>query len=111
MKDKIDEMGLSQSIVALKQYIIKHEISDGRHKASLCIYANRKECGPVKRMVYVTAEEDFGKVIIEKLHTICSICSNTFTTNDSTFSLINGTLCIKNNDKLFGEISINISPI
>ena len=66
MKDKIDEMGLSQSIVALKQYIIKHEISDGRHKASLCIYANRKECGPVKRMVYVTVEKDIGNYDLYK---------------------------------------------
>lgn len=43
MKDKIDEIGSSQSIVAIKEYMLKHEISDGRHKANLLIYANRKK--------------------------------------------------------------------
>lgn len=111
MSDKIDEMELRKSIFALKEYITKYELGKDRHKANILVHANRKDHRAVAQMIYVTAEEDFGMVIIEKLHTMCSICSNTFTTNDSTFSLINGTLCIKNNDKLFGEISINISPI
>lgn len=98
-----------ESISAIKQYIAKSEQNVGRHKANVLVHANRKDYCPGTRVVYATVNGEVGQVIIEDLHTICSCCSDTFTTKESSFSFVSGTLRIKAKDSLVGEISINIT--
>ena len=98
-----------ESFSALMQYISKNEQNAYRHKANVLVHSNRKDYGPGTREVSIFVEENFGQVIIEELHTIYSCCSNTFTTNNSSFSFVSGTLQIKSKDSLLGYISISIT--
>ena len=100
---------VAESISAIKQYISKSEQNADRHKANILIHANKKDYGPGTRVVSISVEGDFGKVIIEELHTLYGSCSDTFTTKDSRFSFVAGTLCINAEDPLGGKISINIT--
>ena len=99
----------ADSISALKQYIAKGEKHMDRHNASILVHTNKRDCNPGIRMVCVTIQNDWGQVIVENLHTIYSSCSNIFTTTNSYFSFISGTLCIKTIDALGEEINIDIT--
>lgn len=109
MSSNFNKTKIEEYISSINKYIAKDEKNVNRHEANILVHANKKDYGPVTRMIYVTVIGDVGKVIIEDLYSICNICSNTFTTHDSAFSFVAGTLCIKTKDELFGEISINIS--
>lgn len=104
-----DNNDLVKSICAIKQYASKNSRSLNRHKANILVYANRKDHGPGIRMISVTANENFGQVIIEDLHTLYECFSNIFTTNNSSFVFVSNTLCIKTNDPINGEINICIT--
>ncbi len=99
----------AKSISAIKQYIEKNKQDVGRHKANVLVYAERKDRGPASRFISASVEKDIGQVIIEDLNTIYGGCTNTFTTQDSSFSFINGTLCIKAKDSFGSEISIDVT--
>lgn len=99
----------SESIFAIKQYIAKEPENMKFHYANILVHANKKDHGPGMRRLNVCINEDEGKVIIEDLHTIFGGCSNIFTTKDSSFVFVTNTLCIKTNDAINGEISINIT--
>lgn len=99
----------TESISAIKKYIEKNEQNVGRHLATILVYAERKDFGPGTRFVFANVEKDIGQVIIEELHTIYGGCTNLFTTQDSSFSFINGTLCIKTKNTFGNEISIDIT--
>ena len=73
----------------------------------MLVHKNRKDYGPAKLMVCVNCE--VGQVIVEDLNNICNSCSEIFTTENSSFSFIAGTLRIKVNDSFFGDITINIT--
>jgi len=103
------DKNIAESISAIKQYISKSEQNVDRHRANILIHADKKDYGPGIRIVFTSVEEDFGKVIIEELHTLCGSCSNTFTTKDSRFYYVAGTLCINTEGSLGGKISINIT--
>lgn len=109
MNFNFDRAKTKEHIYAIKQYIAKCEQNAYRHEANVLVRHNKKDYNPQKLIVRVTEDGNIGEIIIEDLHTICSCCSNTFTTLNSSFSFIAGTLCIKTKDKLFGEIHINIS--
>lgn len=70
----------AESLSAIKQYISKSEQNADRHKANTLVHVNRKDYGFGVRMVSITVKGDFGRVIIEDLHTLYNGCSNTFTT-------------------------------
>lgn len=103
------DKNIAESIFAIKQYISKSEQYTDRRRANILIHVNKKDYGPGTRVVYNSVEGDFGKVIIEEIHTLCGSCSNTFTTKDSCFSFVAGTLCINAEDPLWGEIHINVT--
>lgn len=109
MSNNFDKIELAESISAIKQYFSKKGQNVDRHKANILVHSKRKDYGPEMRMVSATMNGDIGRVIIEDLHTIYGGCSNTFTTQDCSFSFVAGTLCLKVKDGLFGEISINIT--
>ena len=106
--DMVDKK-MADSISALRQYIAKDKEHMGRHNARILVHANKKDCSSGIRIVCVTIQNDWGQVIVENLHTIYSSCSNIFTTTDSYFSFISGTLCIKTIDALGEEINIDIT--
>lgn len=99
----------TKSIIAIKQYIEKNKQNVERHKANVLVYAERKDRGPATRFIFANVEKDIGQVIIEDLHTIYGGCTNIFTTQDSSFSFINGTLCIKTKNSFGSEISIDVT--
>ena len=99
----------TESILALKRYVASNELHTERHKATILIHANRKDYGPGFLVVSVTVNGEVGQIIIEDLHTVYGSCSNIFTTTDSSFTFISNTLCIKRNNALAEEISINIT--
>lgn len=100
---------VAESVSAIKQYIEKNKQNVGRHKANVLVYADGKDHGPATLFVFANIEKENGQVIIEDLHTIYGGCTNTFTTKDSLFLFVNGTLCIKSSDALGGEISIDVT--
>lgn len=97
------------SISALKQYLEKNKQNMDRHTARILIHANKKDYGFGMRTVYVNIKENYGEVIIENLETLCDNCSNIFTTSNSDFSLISGTLSIKTKTILGEKIIVNIT--
>ena len=99
----------AESISAISQYIEKNKHNVGRHKANVLVYAERKDHGPATRFISASVEKDIGQVIIEDLNTIYGGCTNTFTTQDSSFSFINGTLCIRTKNSIGSEISIDVT--
>ena len=103
------DKNVAESISAIKQYISKSEQNANRQRTNILVHADKKDCGQGIRIVCIFVEEYFGKVIIEELHTLCGSCSNTFTTKDSRFSFVVGTLCINAEDPLGDKISINIT--
>lgn len=98
-----------ESLSAIKQYISKSEQNADRHKANILIHANKNDYGPRTLVVYAAVKENFGQMIIEDLNSIYSSCSNTFTTKDSCFSFVSGTLRIYAEDAVFGEMIINVT--
>lgn len=100
---------MTESLSAIKQYIFKNEQNEYRHKANILIGTNKKDHGLGTRWVNVFIEGNLGQVIIEEIHTLCSCCSNTFTTQNSYFTFVSNTLCINYKDPIFGEININIT--
>ena len=98
-----------ESISAIKQYIEKNKQNVGRHKANVLVYAERKDHGPATRFVFASIEKDIGQIIIEDLHTVYVGCTNTFTTQNSSFSFVNGTLCIRTKNSFGSEMSIDVT--
>lgn len=99
----------AESISAIKQYIEKNKQDVRRHKANVLVYAERKDHGPATRFIFASIEKDIGQIIIEDLHTVYGGCTNTFTTQDSSFSFINGTLCIRTKNSFGSEMSIDVT--
>ena len=91
------------------QDVEKNKQNVGRHKANVLVHAERRDHGLAMRFIFVSVEEDVGQVIIEDLHTIYSDCTNTFTTQNSSFSFVNGTLCIKTKNTFGNGISIDVT--
>ena len=98
-----------ESVSAIKQYVAKNKQNTDRHKANVLLHAYRKDYGPGFLIVFAYVEDEFGKVVIEDLDTIYIGCQNTFTTENSTFSYIGGTLQIKAKDTLYSDISISVT--
>lgn len=100
---------IADYILALEQYIAKDVRHADRHKANVIIHANKKDHFGGAQWVYVEINETGGQVIIENSHTVYIDCPNTFTVQDSEFTIIRGTLCIKAKDRIGNEININIT--
>lgn len=99
---------IEKSIFAVQQYIALNEENKYRHTANILIHANRKDhSGP--RTIYAEVNNDFASLIIEELHTLCDVGINKFSTQNSSFSFISRTLCIKAKGKFGEDISINIT--
>lgn len=104
----LDRKDIKKSISAIQQYISLNEKNKHRHTANILIHTNRKDhSGP--RTIYAEVNNDFASVIIEELHTLCDVGINKFSTQNSSFTFISRTLCIKAKGKLGEDISINIT--
>ena len=103
------DKAVSKSVFAIKQYIAKDKQNADRHKAYVSIYAVEKNYGPRYLTVFACVKNNIGEVIIENLDVAYNCSTNHFTTNDSEFSFIGRTLQIKIKDKIWGEISIDIT--
>lgn len=100
---------IADSVSALKQYIAKDERHAYRHIANVLIHANKKDHLGGTKWVYVEVNENGGQVVIENSHTVYIDCPDSFATQDSVFTIIQGTLCIKAKDNMGNEISVDIT--
>lgn len=99
------------SVAAVEQYIALRRENCNRHRASVLVHANGKDCFPDVRVVSAKASEGTAEIIIEDFHTIFGDRSNRFTVEESSFYLIGKTLQIKSKDNFDCPITVEITGV
>lgn len=111
MSNEIVKNPAEISVAAVEKYIALQQENCNKHQATIIVCANGKDLGSGVRDVFVNVSKDTVEIIIEDLYTIYGDCSNRFTTEDSSFSLICKTLQIKSKDALGCPITIEITGV
>lgn len=101
---------VSESISAAQRYIDQKEACRDRHEAYIIVSVNGKDYHGV-RTVFVDIMSKNAAVIIEDLHSIYSLHTNTFTAEKDIFIFKgNETLQVRTETFLCGEAVIEITP-
>lgn len=108
MKNESNKIRVLKSVSAVQEYITLTTNSQ-RHEAYILINTNGKESNPEVKMVSVEITDNIGKIIVENLNRV--VCSNEFTTQNSSISLYNKTLHIESKDMFSNRIVIEITAV
>ena len=102
---------LTASVCAVRQYIALDNKNIDKHRVNVLVHVNGKDFSPGIRVASIKEGNNTVEIVIEELHTIYGSCSNRFTLEDSSFSLIHNTLQIRTKDAFQQKMTIEVTGI